>query len=193
MIILDAYEIIDSISSKYKNWHRKAILRFENDLFNQQFSIISLKDFIDLIDSIRNHGLEELGAQTDRGIYKLIRVCDRIKEYTKKKSKMPFRNIYSIFFYKAKPPSGILIVDAPGFIFISGISDPRDNYMLRYSDQPAEMKKRISKITQKYELTWWGSVYQPVLLKRCSINASNFNNFIENVEKFFEKYGYAKI
>ena len=109
------------------------------------------------------------------------------------RKKVGFTNLYAIFFYRAQSPSGLLAIIPSGFIFILGMTDPRENLPIDFTDQPKNRKNRLTEVGKKYNLRWYGDVRNPAVFRYESLNEHNLKTFVEDLLKFFNEVGFAEI
>jgi len=194
MLALDAYEILSRLSKRYKGWRYGVLLRFEDERFEKEVSILDPKGYLKLVQAITAQGFRDLGGWTDRGLYKLVKASERVAEWLKGvRERVGFRNLYAVFFYKPEPPSGLLVLAPSGFVFIPGVTHPKDTIWMDYTSQPESRKKRLKEMAERHGLIWWGSVTQPVVIRACRLDEEQALTFITDTISFFEETGYAEI
>ena len=197
-IMLKPHEIVSRILQKYPIKDNKGcLLRFEKQIqFSKEFSYWSnLSQFIELMDKTESKGFEIIGGYTERGVYNLLKnIASYIHEFIqKKRENIGFINLYWIYFYRRKSPSGMLVIMPFRFIFIPGLTDINQELFIDYTSQPESRKQILSSNCKKRNLKWWGDVRNPVVFRDCEINTGNFEIFLADILTFFHEVGYAEV
>jgi hypothetical protein len=194
MIFLNSYEIVDRILKTSKK-EEGCLLRFdENKTFNKQLSTFTPSSFVSLVDRVLASGLELLGGHTDVGISKMINVKEQVNAWlSRSREAVGFKNLYSIFFLKVKPPRGLFNLFSSGLVFVPGVYDPLEKIAVDFTAQPKKRKEKLTNISAKYNLRWYGDVTQPVVFRFSTLSENSFEQFAKDLDKFFEEVDFAEV
>lgn len=188
--------IIDEIRERLKVKDKsRIILRFHEEKYFDSESAIepsALIEFIGFLNGFQQ--LEFLGGWTERGTTKLVNVYENLKEYLAgEREKAGFVNLYTIFFRRKEPPSGILAISPEILVFIPALQEPSEPIFLKFVGFSHSEKQRIKTLATQYRLGFYGEPDRPILYRESGFDIKDVKEFMVDVLRFCEDAVYAEI